>query len=45
MLLTRRNLLKGLASGAGAVAATSLATPVEARGNHAMPDKALGLLY
>ena len=44
-MLTRRNMLKGLAGGAGAVAAASIASPAEARGNHEMPEKALGLLY
>jgi Fe-S-cluster-containing dehydrogenase component len=44
-MLTRRTLLKGLAGGAGAIAATPLAQPAEARGNHAMPDQALGLLF
>jgi len=44
-MLTRRKLLKGLATGAGAVAATPLTQPAEARGNHTMPEKALGLLY
>jgi len=44
-MLTRRNMLKGLAGGAGAVAAASIASPAEARGNHTMPEKALGLLY
>jgi Fe-S-cluster-containing dehydrogenase component len=44
-MLSRRNLLKGLAGGAGAVAAASLPSPAEARGNHTMPERALGLLY
>jgi len=44
-MLTRRNMLKGLAGGAGAVAAASIASPAEARGNHPMPEHALGLLY
>ena len=44
-MLTRRNLLKGLAGGGAAVAATALARPAEARASHTMPDKALGLLY
>ena len=44
-MLTRRKLLKGLAGGAGAIAATSIAEPALARGNLPMPDKALGLLY
>ena len=44
-MLTRRKLLKGLAAGGGAAAVSSLAQPAEARGNHRMPDKALGLLY
>jgi Fe-S-cluster-containing dehydrogenase component len=44
-MLTRRSLLKGLATGAGALATTPLARTAEARGNRAMPDKALGLLY
>ncbi|TMQ12133.1 MAG: hydrogenase 2 operon protein HybA [Deltaproteobacteria bacterium] len=44
-MLNRRTLLKGLAGGAGAVAASSIAAPAEARGNHTMPEHALGLLY
>jgi Fe-S-cluster-containing dehydrogenase component len=44
-MLTRRKLLTGLAGGAGALAATSVARPAEARATHAMPEHALGLLY
>jgi Fe-S-cluster-containing dehydrogenase component len=44
-MLNRRSLLKGLASSAGAVAATTLEKDAEARKNHTMPEKALGLLY
>lgn len=44
-MLSRRSLMKGLAGGAGAVAAASIASPAEARGNHTIPEKALGLLY
>jgi Fe-S-cluster-containing dehydrogenase component len=44
-MLTRRKLIQGLASGAGAIAATSVASTAEARARHTVPDKALGLLY
>jgi len=44
-MLTRRTLLQGLAGGAGALAATTVAAPAEARARHEMPDQALGLLY
>jgi len=44
-MLTRRTLLKVVAGGAGAAAATSVAGTAHARGNHGMPEKALGLLY
>jgi Fe-S-cluster-containing dehydrogenase component len=44
-MLTRRSLLKTLASGAGAVAVTSRGGDAAARGNKQMPEKALGLLY
>jgi Fe-S-cluster-containing dehydrogenase component len=44
-MLSRRNLLQGMAGGVGALAAAPLERPAEARGTHAMPDKALGLLF
>ncbi|MBL8626993.1 MAG: hydrogenase 2 operon protein HybA [Myxococcales bacterium] len=44
-MLTRRNLLKGIAGGAGAVAATPLCKEAQARGAHQLPDDAVGLLY
>jgi Fe-S-cluster-containing dehydrogenase component len=44
-MLDRRTLLKGLAGGASAAAVTAVAPPAAARGNHTMPDKALGLLF
>jgi Fe-S-cluster-containing dehydrogenase component len=44
-MLTRRKLLKGLAGGAGAVAATAIAKPAEARAPRKMPDQAVGLLF
>jgi Fe-S-cluster-containing dehydrogenase component len=44
-MLTRREILTGIASGAGALAVTSVATPADARGKKEMPEKALGLLY
>jgi Fe-S-cluster-containing dehydrogenase component len=45
-MLTRRSLLQGLAAGGGALAVTSAdARPAEARAGHAMPAKAVGLLF
>jgi Fe-S-cluster-containing dehydrogenase component len=44
-MLTRRSFIEGVAGGAGALAATTLAKDAEARPNKVMPDKALGLLY
>jgi Fe-S-cluster-containing dehydrogenase component len=38
-------MLQGLASGAGAIAATSVASTAEARARHAVPENGLGLLY
>jgi len=45
MRLSRRSLLKGLAGGAGAVAACAVPRPAEARSPRAAPPGALGLLY
>lgn len=45
MLISRRNLLKKVAAGAGAVAVSSIARDAEARDAATMPPEALGLLY
>ncbi len=44
-MLSRRTLLQGVAGGASALAAASVATDAEARAPKTMPEKALGLLY
>lgn len=44
-MLTRRTLLRGLAGGAGAVAASPLCKEAQARGARHLPDGAVGLLF
>ena len=44
-MLSRRNLLRGMAGGAGVAATTALCPEAEARGPHKLPEGALGLLY
>ena len=44
-MMDRRKLLKVIGTGCGAVAASSFASPAEARGTHPVPRKGLGLLF
>jgi Fe-S-cluster-containing dehydrogenase component len=45
VLISRRNLLKRLAGGAGVVAVTAVSGSAQARAPHVAPEGALGLLY
>lgn len=44
-MLTRRNLLRGMAGGAGVAAVTTMCPEAEARAARGLPDEAVGLLF